>query len=208
MVNRSRRSTVERLMKANGWRGVTRRKEVRTTIADPAAGRVPDLVDRKFGVAAPNVLLVADFTYVRLTGGVFVDTAFAIDAYAGRIVGWTCSAGKSDVFVRSGTPPNSGGSAHCTDWLMSNYSPPTGCNGTRSTGSCTALAASHQSNTRPSTTLQPNPRLRTSKQVCIKVGAIQYYQVRHFVTRLIGARCRWARRVCSQRGTAPSLVDS
>jgi putative transposase len=94
------RCTVERLMKANGWRGVTRRKKVRTTIADPAAGRAPDLVDRRFGVDAPNVLLVADFTYVRLASGVFIYTAFAIDAYAGRIVGWTCSAGKSDIFVR------------------------------------------------------------------------------------------------------------
>lgn len=94
------RCTVERLMKANRWRGVVRCKKVRTTIADPAAGRAPDLVDRHFGVEAPNVLLVADFTYVRLTSGVFVYTAFAIDAYAGRIVGWTCSAGKSDLFVR------------------------------------------------------------------------------------------------------------
>lgn len=94
------RCTVERLMKGNGWRGVTRRKKVRTTIVDPAAGRAPDLVDRKFGVEAINVLLVADFTYVRLASGVFVYTAFAIDVYAGRIVGWTCSAGKSDAFVR------------------------------------------------------------------------------------------------------------
>ena len=94
------RCTVERLMRVNGWRGVTRRKKVRTTIADPAAGRAPDLVDRQFTVAAPNVLLVADFTYVRLACGVFVYTAFAIDAYAGRIVGWTCSAGKTDLFVR------------------------------------------------------------------------------------------------------------
>jgi putative transposase len=94
------RCTVERLMRANGWRGVTRCKKVRTTIADPAAGRAPDLVDRHFGVEAPNVLLVADFTYVRLASGAFVYTAFAIDAYAGRIVGWTCSAGKSDAFVR------------------------------------------------------------------------------------------------------------
>lgn len=94
------RCTVERLMRANGWQGVTRRKKVRTTIADPAASRAPDLVDRHFGVSAPNVLLVADFTYVRLASGVFVYTAFAIDAYAGRIVGWTCSAGKSDAFVR------------------------------------------------------------------------------------------------------------
>ncbi|WP_109560572.1 IS3 family transposase [Mycolicibacter senuensis] len=94
------RCTVERLMRANGWRGVTRRKKVRTTIADPAAGRAPDLVDRKFRVDAPNVLLVADFTYVRLASGVFVYAAFAIDAYAGRIVGWTCSTSKTDAFVR------------------------------------------------------------------------------------------------------------
>ena len=94
------RCTVERLMRANGWHGVTRRKKVRTTIADPAAGRAPDLVDRQFRVPAPNRLLVADFTYVRLSSGAFVYTAFAIDAYAGRIVGWTCSASKSDAFVR------------------------------------------------------------------------------------------------------------
>lgn len=50
---------------------------------------------------APNVLLVADFTYVRLSSGVFVYTAFAIDAYAGRIVGWTCSTSKQDRFVRT-----------------------------------------------------------------------------------------------------------
>ncbi len=46
------------------------------------------------------MLLVADFTYVRMASGAFVYTAFAIDAYAGRIVGWTCSASKEDRFVR------------------------------------------------------------------------------------------------------------
>jgi transposase InsO family protein len=94
------RCTVERLMRANGWQGVTRRKKVRTTIADPDAARAADLVKRQFRVPAPNMLLVADFTYVRLASGVFVYTAFAIDAYAGRIVGWTCSASKEDRFVR------------------------------------------------------------------------------------------------------------
>jgi putative transposase len=94
------RCTVERLMRANGWHGVTRRKRVRTTISDPAAARAADLVKRQFRVPAPNVLLVADFTYVRLSTGMFVYTAFAIDAYAGRIVGWTCSASKEDRFVR------------------------------------------------------------------------------------------------------------
>jgi putative transposase len=80
---------------------MTRRKKVHTTVADPTAGRAPDLVDRQFRVNAPNVLLVADFTYVRLASGLFVYTAFAIDAYAGRIVGWQCSAGKTDGFVRA-----------------------------------------------------------------------------------------------------------
>ncbi|BBZ81783.1 hypothetical protein MABM_16990 [Mycobacteroides abscessus] len=48
------RCTVERLMRANGWRGVTRRKKVRTTVADPAAARAADLVKRQFRVPAPT----------------------------------------------------------------------------------------------------------------------------------------------------------
>ena len=95
------RCTVERLMRVNGWQGVTRRKKVRTTIADPTAERAPDLVDRQFQVDAPNVLLVADFTYVRLVTGVFVYTAFVIDAFAGRILGWECSTSKLAWFVES-----------------------------------------------------------------------------------------------------------
>ena len=95
------RCTVERLMRANGWRGVTRCRKVRTTIADPDAVRPADLVDRNFRVGAPNMLVVADFTYVRLASGVFVYTAFVIDAYAGRIVGWECATSKHDRFVRS-----------------------------------------------------------------------------------------------------------
>ena len=88
-------------MRANGWHGVTRRKKVRTTIADPSAPRAVDLVKRQFRVAAPNVLVVADFTYVALASGVFVYVAFVIDAFAGRIVGWECAATKTDRFVRT-----------------------------------------------------------------------------------------------------------
>jgi hypothetical protein len=33
------RCTVERLMRAHGWRGVTRQRKIRTTVADPAAAR-------------------------------------------------------------------------------------------------------------------------------------------------------------------------
>ncbi len=85
-------------MRANGWKGVMRRKKVRTTCPDPGAPRAPDLVDRQFRVPAPNMLLVADFTYVRLATGVFVYTAFVIDAYAGRILGWECSTSKHATF--------------------------------------------------------------------------------------------------------------
>jgi putative transposase len=95
------RCTVERLMRAHGWRGVRRRKKPRTTVADPAAERAKDLVNRRFTVAAPNLLVVADFTYVPLASGAFVYTAFGIDAYAWRIVGWECSAGKQTAFVDS-----------------------------------------------------------------------------------------------------------
>jgi putative transposase len=93
------RCTVERLMKANGWHGVTRTRKVRTTTPDPAATRAPDLVERQFRVPAPNRLLVADFTYVRLTTGTFAYTAFVIDAFAGLIVGWECSTSKHTTFV-------------------------------------------------------------------------------------------------------------
>ena len=93
------RCTVERLMRANGWQGVTRTNRVRTTIPDPDAVRPPDLVDRQFRMPAPNMLIVADSTYVRLVTGMFVYTAFVIDAFAGRIVGWECSAGKHVGFI-------------------------------------------------------------------------------------------------------------
>lgn len=95
------RCTVERLMRAGGWQGVRRQKKVRTTVADPAGTRAADLVDRQFRVPAPNRLVVADFTYVRLISGVFVYTAFVIDAFAGRIVGWQCSTSKQTAFVES-----------------------------------------------------------------------------------------------------------
>jgi putative transposase len=95
------KSTVERLMRANGWQGVRRQKKVRTTISDPAAVRPPDLVDRQFSVAAPNALLVADFTYVKLATGIVVYVAFVIDAYAGAIVGWEASGSKHTRFVES-----------------------------------------------------------------------------------------------------------
>ena len=94
------RRTVERIMRANGWRGATRaRRAPRTTERDPAAARAPDLVGRQWRVAAPNLLVVADFTYVPLDGSGFGYTAFVVDAYAGLIPGWECSLVKDTGFV-------------------------------------------------------------------------------------------------------------
>jgi putative transposase len=81
------RCTVERLMRANGWRGVRRDRRIRTTVRSGVA-RAADLVNRRFHAPAPNRLFVADFTYVPITSGGFAYVAFVIDAYAGTIVGW------------------------------------------------------------------------------------------------------------------------
>jgi transposase InsO family protein len=66
-MNRERiavaRCTVERLMKQLGLRGVMRGKRVRTTVADAAAARPLDRVNRQFRADRPNQLWVSDFTY-------------------------------------------------------------------------------------------------------------------------------------------------
>ena len=74
-------------MAEQGLTGAHRGKKKRTTIADPQAIRAEDLVKRKFNPTAPNVLWVADFTYVSTWSG-WVYVAFVIDAYSRRIVGW------------------------------------------------------------------------------------------------------------------------
>ena len=81
------RCTVERLMKAAGLQGVSRRKTFRTTRPDPAAQRPEDLVQRQFTADRPNQLWVVDFTYVASFSG-FVYVAFAIDVFSRMIVGW------------------------------------------------------------------------------------------------------------------------
>ena len=85
------RCTVERLMRAEGLRGVVRGRRVQTTIPDLAAERPRDLVDRTFVASRPNQLWVADFTYVATWRGM-VYVAFVIDVFSRRIVGWRASA--------------------------------------------------------------------------------------------------------------------
>jgi putative transposase len=81
------RCQVERLMRANGLRGVRRGRPFVTTRPDPSAARPPDLVERDFTAARPNQLWVVDFTYVPTWSGT-VFTAFVSDVFSRRIVGW------------------------------------------------------------------------------------------------------------------------
>jgi putative transposase len=82
------RDRVKRLMRQAGIQGAKRRgKPWRTTIADPAAARRPDLVQRQFAADRPDALWVADFTYLRCWEGL-VFFAFVIDVYSRRVVGW------------------------------------------------------------------------------------------------------------------------
>jgi putative transposase len=86
------RCTVERLMRAMGLRGATRGRAFKvTTVADDAASRPADLVERGFWAERPNQLWVADLTYVATWAG-FVYVAFIIDVFSRAIVGWRVSS--------------------------------------------------------------------------------------------------------------------
>ncbi|MBB5618287.1 hypothetical protein BJ959_001783 [Chryseoglobus frigidaquae] len=84
------RCTVERLMRCDGLRGVSRRRGPRTTIAGNPAELPMDLVERAFIATAPDQLWVADITYIRTFAG-WVYAAFVIDVFSRRVVGWQLS---------------------------------------------------------------------------------------------------------------------
>jgi putative transposase len=85
------RCTVERLMRAEGLRGIPREKTRKTTIGDGAETERPeDLVKRKFVATGPNQLWVADLTYVRAHSG-WTYVAFVLDVFSRMIVGWQVS---------------------------------------------------------------------------------------------------------------------
>jgi len=85
------RCTVERLMRGMGLAGAVRGKTVKTTRPDPARPCPRDQVQRDFSAERPNQLWVADFTYVATWAG-FGYTAFVVDVFANRIVGWRASS--------------------------------------------------------------------------------------------------------------------
>jgi len=82
------RKRVARLMKAAGIAGVRPRKRWKTTIRIPGITPATDLVERQFTPDSPNVLCVADITYLR-TGEGWLYLAAVQDAFSRQIVGWS-----------------------------------------------------------------------------------------------------------------------
>ena len=85
------RDQCARLMKQAGICGVRRGRRPITTVANQQPDHRPDLVDRHFHATGPNLLWVADITYVRTTSG-FAYTAFITDVFSRKIVGWSTRA--------------------------------------------------------------------------------------------------------------------
>ena len=84
---RASRRRIGRLMKADGLRGVCRRRRWSTTRSD--GSRVaPDLVRREFHAERPDELWVADATYVPTAEGTLY-LAVVQDVFSRRIVGWS-----------------------------------------------------------------------------------------------------------------------
>jgi putative transposase len=81
------RKRVERLMREAGISGLVARKRGRTTIRVPGVRVADDLVERDFRPAAPNLLWVADITYLRTWEG-WLYLAAVQDAFSRAVVGW------------------------------------------------------------------------------------------------------------------------
>jgi putative transposase len=82
------RKRVARLMKAAGISGVRLRKRWKTTIRIPGITPATDRVERQSRPNQPNVLWVADITYLR-TGEAWLYLAAVQDADSRQIVGWS-----------------------------------------------------------------------------------------------------------------------
>jgi putative transposase len=90
--------TVDRLMRELGLNGVVRGRKQRTTIPAKDGVRAADRLNRDFTATAPNLVWVADFTYVSTwTGWAYV--AFVFDVYSRAIVGWTAANSKTTALV-------------------------------------------------------------------------------------------------------------
>ncbi|GII85299.1 hypothetical protein Ssi03_32890 [Sphaerisporangium siamense] len=80
---------VARVMRAFGIVGLHLRRKVRTTVPEPSAQQVPDLLKRDFTAPAPNQRYVGDITYLPVGDGRFFYLATVIDLCSRRLAGWS-----------------------------------------------------------------------------------------------------------------------
>ena len=76
-------------MRRIGLQGVHLRKKVRTTVPEPEAAPVPDLLQRDFTASEPNTRYVGDITYLPVGDGQFLYLATVLDLYSRRLAGWS-----------------------------------------------------------------------------------------------------------------------
>ncbi|MFJ8165766.1 IS3 family transposase [Streptomyces sp. NPDC096136] len=79
---------VARIMRTIGLEGVRLRRRHRTTVADQAAPKAPDLIGRDFTAAAVNTKYVGDITYLPVSGANPLYLATVIDLASRRLAGW------------------------------------------------------------------------------------------------------------------------
>ncbi|MFF9403905.1 IS3 family transposase [Streptomyces sp. NPDC014744] len=79
---------VARVMRSISLAGVRLRRRHRTTVADPAAAKAPDLIGRDFTARETNTKYVGDITYLPLESGKFLYLATVIDLASRRLAGW------------------------------------------------------------------------------------------------------------------------
>ncbi|MEU3202022.1 IS3 family transposase [Streptomyces sp. NPDC006996] len=80
---------VGRVMRKFGIAGLRLRKRQVTTVPEPSATPVPDLLDRDFTASAPNTKYVGDITYLPVGDGEFLYLATVTDCFSRRLVGWS-----------------------------------------------------------------------------------------------------------------------
>lgn len=79
---------VERIMRERGIVGRHLRRRKRTTVADPAAPPVPDLLSRDFTAPGVDQRWCGDITYLRVGNG-WLYLATVIDIASRRLIGWS-----------------------------------------------------------------------------------------------------------------------
>ncbi|MCW5254799.1 IS3 family transposase [Streptomyces sp. SHP 1-2] len=80
---------VGRVMRKFGIAGLRLRRRQVTTVPEPSATPVPDLLGRDFTASAPNTKYVGDITYLPVGDGEFLYLATVTDCFSRRLVDWS-----------------------------------------------------------------------------------------------------------------------